>query len=547
MVAITSVALIGLAALVVDLGNAFVQRRDIQAQADFSALAGGSALPGSKVETDLSVTRAAEYLNKNEYWNGLVSVAGLVDGDTSNGEAFFPEPDILRVVAPTARVNFGLASVLGAKQVDIAAEATVGAFSGGNVMPIYAFIGCDYGPQTILADSTDTYGRVPSTLLNPTDDNGAKVLKTVFDSQSPAHVPALPGQVLEIDGSSMNGTTHVGFFKADGTVVTAPALSETNSVVTVTVPAGVYDDESQWFVRVSKSGASGPWSSVDPAEIAAFGVGAAPVECDDDSSAGNFGMAVLPRPGDTSVGTAEQIFAKNVAVGPTVDLLPYPDDPALPPPVWKCNGMPHPPYIDPPNEDANCVDTKTGSPGTTTEAFVTGKASWGMPKGRLDADNSSRCGGSRVDSGISGKSINDDSLTCFFTSSSVTVEDISRSDYGDSGESSVLSSDIFSSPRFIWQPVYMKEPSPGGSDRYTVVDFRPGFITDQPLDATSANPQLEHSITNNGITVKTSGGNTRVETIRAILFDVDALPKTFDGQPVTPYLGVGTPIIRMIN
>ena len=55
MVAITSVALIGLAAMVVDLGNAFVQRRDIQAQADFSRSLVAPSLPGSKTGTDPSV------------------------------------------------------------------------------------------------------------------------------------------------------------------------------------------------------------------------------------------------------------------------------------------------------------------------------------------------------------------------------------------------------------------------------------------------------------------------------------------------------------
>jgi len=65
MVAVLSLALFGFAALVVDLGNGFVRLRDVQAQADFAAFAGGRHLPAAKSATHPAVLAVADYLNKN--------------------------------------------------------------------------------------------------------------------------------------------------------------------------------------------------------------------------------------------------------------------------------------------------------------------------------------------------------------------------------------------------------------------------------------------------------------------------------------------------
>ncbi len=43
----------------------------------------------------------------------------------------------------------------------------------------------------------------------------------------------------------------------------------------------------------------------------------------------------------------------------------------------------------------------------------------------------------------------------------------------------VLDQKIWSSPRMVFVPVLGIEPSSGGSNKYQIIDFRPGFITDQ--------------------------------------------------------------------
>src|SRR5688500_1112073 len=68
VVAICALMLFAVAAIVVDLGNGFVRKRDVQSQADFAALAGGVELPAgaSPSASDPEVLAARDYLNHNQ-------------------------------------------------------------------------------------------------------------------------------------------------------------------------------------------------------------------------------------------------------------------------------------------------------------------------------------------------------------------------------------------------------------------------------------------------------------------------------------------------
>jgi hypothetical protein len=261
-------------------------------------------------------------------------------------------------------------------------------------------------------------------------------------------------------------------------------------------------------------------------------VGGAPLECDADSSNGNYGTLQLPRDDVTS---QDDQIAMNMATSPQFTLATYP------PGVDECTGLPSP-YIHSPNEYTNCVDTKTGFPGLpATEGLITGI---GSTPGRLDKDTTPACGSSRVDSGVNGKMINNDYLTCFFTDDTTTIEDISKPGYPAPSDpaDALISSEIFTSPRFVWQPVLHVEPLNGGSHEYTIIDFRPGFITDQPLWANGANNAMD-TTTNNGIVADSSG----LRAVKVILFNVNALPQRDDGGPVTPYLGSGPKFVRLVD
>ena len=91
--------LFALAALSVDLGNAYVHNKDIQKTADFAALAGGQGdnLPGTAGglpcgygtaarETDQAIKDVAEYLSKHY---ATVQPSALVNCSFDDGEAAY--------------------------------------------------------------------------------------------------------------------------------------------------------------------------------------------------------------------------------------------------------------------------------------------------------------------------------------------------------------------------------------------------------------------------------------------------------------------------
>ena len=135
LVAVMAVVLFGIAALVVDLGQARVVRREAQAASDSSALAGANALYLAGVPTaDISgaVAAAKSYAAKNY---GITEA----DWDTCQDPdhlLYLPDPaepcisldnasgpEQLRVIAPLRTVDFSFAAVLGVNEVKVNALA----------------------------------------------------------------------------------------------------------------------------------------------------------------------------------------------------------------------------------------------------------------------------------------------------------------------------------------------------------------------------------------------------------------------------------------
>jgi hypothetical protein len=138
----TSLVLMGVGAMTIDLGNAFARRQAARSTADLAAIAGARELPSPTDAAD-AVT---DYLCANPVsgWNltcSPQSSAWATDADLGNGEVQFFRGDIdgngrystsgpdertvnathpavaLRVVSPPATVQFGLAAALGASSV----------------------------------------------------------------------------------------------------------------------------------------------------------------------------------------------------------------------------------------------------------------------------------------------------------------------------------------------------------------------------------------------------------------------------------------------
>jgi hypothetical protein len=85
------------------------------------------------------------------------------------------------------------------------------------------------------------------------------------------------------------------------------------------------------------------------------------------------------------------------------------------------------------------------------------------------------------------------------------------------------------------------QPSSGGSQRYSIIDFRPGFITDEQAVATAVRGS-QTGTTDNGLTFRSND----VEQIKVLFFNVNALPVDGD-YPTIDFLGVGTPKIKLVD
>lgn len=148
LVAVMSVLLFGIAALVVDLGQARVMKNEAQAASDSSALAAGNALylaGTSTADVRAAVLAAKEYAAKNygvteadwascEDATPLAHTAAAYVGSVATECISFDDataPTTVRVVAPVRGVNFVFAPILGATSVDISAEANATLRTGG--------------------------------------------------------------------------------------------------------------------------------------------------------------------------------------------------------------------------------------------------------------------------------------------------------------------------------------------------------------------------------------------------------------------------------
>jgi hypothetical protein len=171
----------------------------------------------------------------------------------------------------------------------------------------------------------------------------------------------------------------------------------------------------------------------------------------------------------------------------------------------------------------NCVDNGTGlTAETATAGLISGVTSTaGTFKGRLDAAGDSVCNRSLRSVIVNGVSkstkpilINDDTLSCFFNNDQTQVQDIALKDYKGGP---VVDCRIFDSPRFFYQPVLQVRPGKGGSDHYSIIDFRPAFISQQDATATRNTGPTD---SNTGVTID-NGSLTQLDVT---FFNPKALP-----------------------
>jgi hypothetical protein len=576
LVTVLALVLLVMAAFAVDLGNAYVAKRDSQKHADLAALAGGH---GDNLPTpnstrtcaygpaggaaDQAVVDVAAYLQR-ALDTSTPTAANLVDCALGNGEVFYGDltwsagqPHVtydknkLTVLAPKTHVDFGFADVIGVDGTDVNGQATVAIRSPKfSPLPFYAFTGCDYGPQT-LQQPNNGHSADALMLYLPGDTNNA-TLTGVTPSSYPAGTSSATFQPVDISGTNLTGVTEVGFFEP-GNAVAGPAPVTTTAFTVgaggTTIHLDDLPDQARgvtgvqqfWYVRVKKNG---QWSPVyrtgNTLNAPQLTIGDPPLLCGQGSSSGNFGTLKLS---NHVGGGQDKMGAANVALGLDHALNIYPV--ANRRADGTCSSA-QPQTKLWPAEGTNCVQTDTGmSSNVATGGFLgvgssapSPSQSAPNPPGLLRKATTTTCGpgGTAATSLRLGVTINNDTLSCFFTSSTVHVGDIDNAAYAGPA---VLSSDIYKSPRFGYVPVLPVQPSSGGSTNYQIIEFRPCFITDQPGSAMKGDPPSA----TNGVITDSNG----VVSLEVIFINVNALPPPPTTDGTTPWQGAGSKILQLVN
>lgn len=568
----------GTAAMTVDLAQAYVAQQASQRTVDAAALAAGlgSGLPaptptstcsyGARANAnDLAVKEAAAYVSAHDVFStgdpslSTVTPASLVDCNLANGEVGYGtfsngvlhyDATQLSIVSPPRSVGFGLAQAIGAHGAKVATTATVQISSPVvRSLPLYAFTGCDYGAQTI-AEPTNGHAAQIVQLASPTDTNTAVLTSLVTNpATNPAQVPEDVASSLSIVGTGLGPVNAVGFFES-GTSGSGPppvvvpisgASVHTSTLITIdTLPSAVTSVADVWYVRVQ---IGTTWSTAivgggNAGTLAALPlqVGSPTLTCGQGSSAGNFGTLLLTNTSPGAPSGQSDNIAYNIATNIQHGLAVYPGDHT----GGLCSSA-NPVAVLWPHDGTNCVDTKTGLDlKAAQEGFLDGVAS---APGRLtDVSAGTGCAsnGMPLTTVLYGRTLNNDTLSCFLNQDGISIGDIAQSSYPF--DHPVLSAAIYSSPRFALVPVLAVQPTNGGSNHYQIVDIRPAFITDQPLSATrGALPSAT-----NGLTFATAPAG-KLASIQVIFLNAGALPPPPTTDGVTPYVGTGVKVLRLVN
>ena len=540
--ALLMVVLLGTAAIAVDTGQVYAKRASLQSAADQAVLAAAAELDGTNVCTPAAIDAAKKYLVANWIDQGkdpktlgdINLTANNVDS-TGRGDGFMRCTKWqVQLWAPTAKVDLGLArAVTSRTKVEVPAYAAAEVRSPrlSATLPFYATPACSTGQQIL---STDSHGGstppvIPLTPSSASPNSSNLTALSVTSTPTGTGVPSLV--ITGTNFNSPSAVTAVGFTTASGdhfqvAVGSGATITSATKITVAPVPAGVTNLPDLWYVRVLKGGL---WSTNDgnsTTGVQKFTVGDERLFCG-DSTSGNFGSLGIDR--TPSISNPNTLLSVNVADGIDHSLATMPGAPSAP---NLCNGVSG--AVQAPVNGQNCVPTDTGLPANALEeGMITGIGSY---KGRLDKPATPPCSRSNV--GVSGYSLNDDVLSCFFTDPSVRVGDVTKSTYVGSP---VISPAIFASPRFVWVPLITSPPS--GKKDVSIQGFKPGFIMDQPASGTLNAPGATTG-TPNGL--KLSG--TKVREMTVWFIHPNALPAIQNAAgEETDYRGSGAKVIVLID
>lgn len=545
LTAVLAVLLLTVAALAVDLGNAWARKQDAQSQVDLATLSAAQLLPRTASNQDAIVDEVVRYLNStNNLVAGQTTVtrAGLTDGDDANGEVHFDSDVDLRVVAPAAEVKFGLAAVAGLDKVDVVADATAELQSQlppmQEVLPFALPSGCPYGPG--MADTPSNGPAVDdgTTFTPNTGHSGDHTLSGFTSNPSPVTQSSTSSSVTftlgELPNGSNGGTLrfYLGGTTAVDYTLTWPTTSNSDKVRTVTRSiddARVTGTIGTWKAWVL-TGAAGKHSTTS-ADLTVGAASTAPSVGCSSSVSGNFGQLDSPGWGVTG---KNQRFAHNIARGLDHVVTPFPTATAD---VCATNAG-HDLIADAQLDetsvpDNNCLNIDTGNDGAwIMDGLVTGIDGH---QGRIDAvfgHTRPACGS---DITINGTTVNNDRLGCFLRNGA-TLAQLTDPDPADVSEA-MVDPEITKSPRFVWIPVLRSVERI--NDKWQPIKmFVPGLITGETLDASTNPADPDHD----GLVWS---GN-KITSIQVFTFNPHVLPAD-ERSPSTDYDPTLQSIVRLID
>ena len=473
LVALSSVVIFGLAAMAVDLGNAYSRDRQVQTQADIMALAAGVNLPDNVTNRPAINAALDAYAAQNPI-GGQVA-ANFTDGIRENGWVEFDDPNTIRVFSPQAWVDFGLANALGFGGTNVAAKAAVEIRSPGRgPMPFFAVQGCDFGLQS-LSDGQPNSAPPPTTIpLLPDNGNSASAQVAAV---SPSSVPQDGTTGVQITGTGFagNGSGNtandplvkaVGFYRAVGSTPTdnvridvgvgsGISVTSQTSITVDAVPSTVTGVADTWYVRVlveegPVNGREQRWTAATLGSAFTVTSASPPptagwTECSADPHQGNFGTIELPRASSADAGKWVE-YNMMRGLDPALTLEPYP---GASPSDAECDPTDAAPTVTSTNSNdidplTNCINTVTGFPSAeATRGLIEGldsfdglldKATSANPFGTSPAGCAPDGSTSRATTAVrrrgsgSPVSVNNDILTCFLMNDTITLGEIARPD-----------------------------------------------------------------------------------------------------------------------
>ncbi|MCW2842518.1 MAG: hypothetical protein JWN22_434 [Nocardioides sp.] len=313
--AVASVLLFAVAALTVDIGNAWAVRGLLQVQADSAAVYAADALPvttsgSSAASSQLTVAKRVAYQVVCHPVRGQRSANPAMPAtcpssptDTSlnsyaqslldSGAVSFPTTTQVTVVSPTARVDFGLGAVAGADGTTEAKTATARVYSPGTAAPIALSLQCALSAAgTVpgfgdLASSTVPLNYVAAGALGPASSAEPDSATTLANLQ-----PGAAGNILgaltpasttqgstaavstsltfpsTVAGSAaaLGGTYSLRFYRGTDHYDTASVGYTAAGASPVTIPTTVRDTAGTWYVQANvapsaPAGGSARWTT----------------------------------------------------------------------------------------------------------------------------------------------------------------------------------------------------------------------------------------------------------------------------------------------